>query len=67
MGENAPTVREKIMAPLAFLGLELDGKLNSQCKPDMDVSAPNTRARVLVIAAREELQMLREITGKLQG
>jgi acetate kinase len=67
VGENAPTVREKIMAPLAFLGLELDGKLNSQCKPDMDVSAPNTRARVLVIAAREELQMLREITGKLQG
>lgn len=67
VGENAALVREKIISPLGFLGLELEGSLNCQCKPDMDVSTPNAKARVLIIAAREELQMLQEIDRLLKA
>lgn len=67
VGENAALVREKIIGPLGFLGLELEESLNSRCKPDMDVSTLTAKARVLVIAAREELQMLKEIGQLLQA
>lgn len=67
VGENAALVREKIIRPLKFLGLELEESLNSRCKPDMDVSTSTAKARVLVIAAREELQMLQEIARMLQA
>ena len=61
VGENAALVREKIISPLGFLGLEIDPTLNRQATPDCDVACATSRGRVLVIAAREELQMLREV------
>lgn len=61
VGENAALIREKVIAPLGFLGLEIDTALNNACQPDCDISKANSKSRVLVLAAREELQMLHEI------
>lgn len=61
VGENASFIREKVIAPLGFLGLEIDPVLNLACTPDSAISCANSKSRVLVLAAREELQMLHEI------
>lgn len=61
VGENAPLIREKVISQLGFLGLELDQALNHVCIPDCDISSANSKGRVLVITAREELQMLHEL------
>jgi acetate kinase len=46
---------------LGFLGVELDPELNDRAVPDADVAAPESAARVLVIAAREELVVARAV------
>lgn len=65
VGENASLIREKVIAPLGFLGLEIDTTLNKACQPDCDISRANSKGKVLVLAAREELQMLHEIDSLL--
>lgn len=61
VGEHAAEVRESICAGLECLGLELDRNANSACKPDADISRPGSRGRILVIATREDVTMLREV------
>jgi acetate kinase len=55
IGEGSALVRERVCARLGFLGVELDAKLNAACKPDCDVAAAGSAARVAVVQAREEL------------
>jgi acetate kinase len=61
VGENAAAVRAASCRGLECLGLELDPDANEQCRPDADVARPGSRVRVLVIAAREDVTMLREV------
>src|SRR5258705_527330 len=60
VGEHAPKIRERVCENLNYLGLELDPTANETCKPDADVAMPASAARVLVIATREDLTILRE-------
>jgi len=61
VGEHASEVRESICAGLDCLGLELDAQANTVCRPDTDVARPGSRGRILVIATREDITMLREV------
>jgi acetate kinase len=61
VGEHASEVRASICAGLGCLGLELDEHANAACKPDADVARPASRGRILVIATREDVTMLREV------
>jgi acetate kinase len=61
VGENSPEVRAQACRGLDLLGLELDADANARCRPDADVARRGTRARILVIATREDLTMLREV------
>jgi acetate kinase len=61
VGENAPTVRERAAQGLAFLGIDLDRQRNSTARPDMEISAEGAAVRTLVITAREDLQIAREV------
>ncbi|MGE5195366.1 MAG: acetate/propionate family kinase [Deltaproteobacteria bacterium] len=61
VGENAAEVRESICAGLECLGLDLDRNANASSRPDADVALPCSRARILVIATREDVTMLREV------
>ena len=61
VGEHAGEVREATCVGLECLGLELSAEANSVCRPDADVAASSSRARILVIATREDLTMLHEV------
>ena len=66
VGEHAPEIRERVCEKLNYLGLELDRTANQTCKPDADIAMPASVARVLVIATREDLTIMRE-TRQLVG
>jgi acetate kinase len=61
VGENAAAVRAASCRGLECLGIEVDPDANEQCRPDADVAQPGSRVRVLVIATREDVTMLREV------
>jgi acetate kinase len=61
VGENAAPVRESICAGLECLGLELDAQANATCRPDADVARRGSPGRILVVATREDVTMLREV------
>jgi acetate kinase len=66
VGERAAKIRKRVCEKLKYLGLELDPAANENCKPDADISMPGSTARVLVIATREDLTIMRE-TRRLVG
>ncbi|HEV3145750.1 MAG TPA: acetate/propionate family kinase [Gemmataceae bacterium] len=61
VGENAHEVRAAICAGLECLGLEMDAEANKAARPDVDVAKSGSRGRILVIATREDVTMLREV------
>lgn len=60
IGENNPWLRAGVCAGLADLGLILDCDRNATAAPEEDLAAPDSRTRVLVIPANEELVVARE-------
>ena len=59
IGENAPSIRQRICDGLAFLGIELDKKRNAR---NAALISPNTgRVRVRIIRTDEELMIARSI------
>jgi acetate kinase len=66
VGEGSPEIRKRVCEKLKYLGLELDPAANETCKPDVDISMPASKARILVIATREDLTIMRE-TRRLVG
>lgn len=67
VGENAPTVRQRAADGLAFLGVELDRERNLAARADSQIGAENAPVRTLVITAREDLQIAREVRQVLAG
>jgi acetate kinase len=66
VGEGSPEIRKRVCEKLNYLGLELDPAANENCQPDSDIATPASTARILVIATREDLTILRE-TRRLVG
>ena len=60
IGENNPWLREAACAGLADLGLGLDREANAGAPPETNLAALDSRVRVLVIPANEELVVARE-------
>jgi len=46
--------------------LELDAGANAACRPDADIASLDSRGRILVIATREDVTMLREVVRVLE-
>jgi len=67
VGEASPTVRSEAVAGLGFLGLRIDQLANAAGHGDADVSADGAAARTLVVEAREDLQIAREVRQVLGG
>ncbi len=65
VGENAPLVRERACAATAFLGVELDREANERGVPDSLLSPPRATAAVLLVAAREDLELARQARAVL--
>jgi acetate kinase len=54
IGENATEVRRATCAGLAFLGVHLDETRNAGSRGDDEISASESRVRVLVLKAQED-------------
>ena len=61
VGENAAPIREQCCRGLGFLGIELDAEANRSGGADVDLTASDGRVRVLVVRAREDLAIYREV------
>jgi acetate kinase len=61
IGENAPAVRAAAVSGLRFLGLEIDPALNSKVDSDSDISVEGATTRTLVVRAREDVEVAREV------
>ena len=66
VGERAVEIRKRVCDKLEYLGLELDRTANETCQPDADIATRESAARILVIATREDLTIMRE-TRRLIG
>jgi acetate kinase len=60
VGEGSSEIRKRVCEKLKYLGLELDPAANETCKPDADIGTPASKARILIIATREDLTIMRE-------
>ena len=59
VGERSAEIRARAVAGLGFLGLAIDEERNAAA-PDADVSVSGMARRVMVIRAREDLEMARQ-------
>jgi len=60
IGEKDPIARAKICDGLEWCGIRLDSVKNEQCAGESDLSADNSRAKILVVSTNEELIVSRE-------
>jgi acetate kinase len=67
VGENAPAVRERATQSLAFLGVVVDPVRNTDATGDREIGSERGPVRVLVVAAREDLEIAREVRQVLAG
>lgn len=66
VGEHDPELRYAVVERLAFLGLAVDPARNAAASGDADVSA-DAGARTLVVTAREDLEIEREVATVLES
>ena len=67
VGENSPQVRLAAVQKTAFLGVELDPQRNSEAEGDGVLSASAAAAPVVLVTAREDLEIAAQIRGILPG
>ena len=61
VGENSPVVRQAAADGLRFLGVGIDAALNNAVKDDADITAGDAHVATLVIKAREDVEVAREV------
>ena len=70
IGENDPVLREKVSAPLAFMGVDFDAEANNGVRgKDKLLTKPSSRVKVMAITTDEELVIAtdtRSIVSKLK-
>jgi acetate kinase len=61
VGEHAPAVREGAAKGLGFLGVALDEAANRAATADAEIGESDAAVRALVITAREDLEIARQV------
>jgi acetate kinase len=67
VGERAPAIRARAVGGLGFLGAELDDARNRAADGDADIGADGAAVRAFVIAAREDLEIARQVRAVLSA
>jgi acetate kinase len=67
VGENSAEVRALAADGLGFLGAAVDQERNAGADGDTDITAPGSAVRVFVIAAREDLEVARQVRSVLRS
>lgn len=63
VGEHSALVRQRVCRRLEWIGVAIDEDRNSDARPDTELTAAGARVRSVVITAREDLEMAREIAA----
>jgi acetate kinase len=66
VGERASQVRAAACSGLGFLGIAIDPTVNAQGGPDLDISSGDAAAATLVVHAREDLEIARQVESVLR-
>jgi acetate kinase len=61
VGEHAAPIRARAVAGLAFLGMTLDLEANADPLLDAEITGRRSQVKTFVIAAREDLQIARDV------
>ena len=61
VGEHQPEVRARAAAGLGYLGVGVDPQLNAVTTGDGEITEEGARARTLVVTAREDLEIARQV------
>jgi acetate kinase len=65
VGERASEIRTRTADGLRFLGVEIDPARDAAAAPDAEVSAAGAAVHTLVVGAREDLEMTRQVRACL--
>jgi acetate kinase len=65
VGEHAPAVRRGAADGLGFLGVALDAAANEAATADAEIGAMAAPVRTLVVTAREDLEIARQVRAVL--
>jgi acetate kinase len=65
VGENSAEIRQRAMDGLGFLGIAVDPASNDDGARDREIGAPAVAVRALVIAAREDIEIARQVRATL--
>jgi len=65
VGERASEIRTRTADGLRFLGVEIDPARDAAAAQDAEVSAAGATVRTLVVEAREDLEMTRQVRACL--
>ena len=67
VGEGSSRVRAEVVAGLTFLGLSVDAAANDDLEPgsDGDITGAGATAMCLVVAAREDVEIARQVRALL--
>ena len=65
IGENDAALRQDVADRLAFLGVALSTAANAVASGDADIGSPAAAVRTVVVTAREDLQIAREVAALL--
>ena len=67
IGENAAELREKVMEDMDFLGMKIDHEKNKVRGVERDISASDSKVRILIIPTNEELVIARDTLQLVAG
>jgi acetate kinase len=67
VGENAAAIRVLAAEGLGFAGVRIDAAANDAAIPDAEIGADGSSVRTFVIAAREDLEIARQVRSVLGG
>ena len=65
IGEHAPLVRTEVATRLRYLGVEIDPDRNDAVTGDTDISRTGATVRTVVVTAREDVEIARQVTELL--
>ncbi|KNY25117.1 acetate/propionate family kinase [Pseudobacteroides cellulosolvens] len=60
IGENNPLVRKKVLSGMDYMGIDVDWEKNEVKGKELDISAPGSKVKTMVIPTNEELAIARE-------
>lgn len=67
IGENGIEIRERVMEDMEFLGAKIDKEKNNVKGKEVDISAPDSKVKVLVIPTNEEIVIARDTLSLVTG